>query len=439
LSGLIEQPGAKGRDHGQEPMRGPGLQLRPPRAERPLRVCHLGKYYPPAAGGIETHVQMLARGQSQLGVDVLVICVNHASTPGHFSKTFFSKAEGWSGSGTLQERDGPVQVLRQGRSASFCRFDFCPGLAALLRQLPEENVDLLHLHTPNATMLVALTKSRPSLPLVITHHNDIVRQRFLGYALEPLQRLIYKRAAVILATSPAYAAESSVLRRYADKTSVLPLGLDLSPYLQPGDRAIAHGERIRGVHGWPLWLMVGRLVYYKGLEVALQALAHLPGRLLIIGTGPLETRLRRLAQKLGVAERVAWHGHASAAELAGAYRAATCLWFPSTTRSEGFGLVQVEAMASGCPVINTAIPGSGVTWVCPHRETGLTVPVNDPRALARAAWQLLAQPALRRQLGQAARQRAQAEFRDTTMASRSLEIYASALAASASQLESASL
>jgi rhamnosyl/mannosyltransferase len=400
-----------------------------------LSVCHLGKYYPPAAGGIETHLQALARAQSELGAEVRVICVNHAQalTGDLRQQMFGSRTESLGAellglTDTVEEMDRTVRVLRQGRRGTLCRLDFCPGLSSLLRSLHQEDVDVLHLHTPNATMLLALARVRPSLPLVITHHSDIVRQRFLKYALEPLQQLIYSRAAVILATSPVYAAESPVLRRYAEKTSVLPLGLDLAVYLEPIQQTRLHEQRFRQAHGWPLWLMVGRLVHYKGLEIALPALAHLPGTLLIIGTGPLESRLRRQADKLGVAGRVVWHGRACAEELAGAYRAATCLWFPSTTRSEGFGLVQVEAMASGCPVVNSAIPGSGVSWVSPHHETGLTAPVNDPQGLARAAWQLLANPVLRRRLGQAARQRAQMEFQDAVMAQRSLEIYARVLA-----------
>src|SRR5439155_27360750 len=115
-----------------------------------------------------------------------------------------------------------------------------------------------------------------------------------------------------------------------------------------------------------------------------RALARVPGRLLVIGEGPALAGLRRLAAARGVADRVVWRGHVGEDELVGAYHAATALWFPSNARSEGFGLVQVEAMASGCPVINTAVPASGVAWVCRHEETGLTVPVGDAAALAAA-------------------------------------------------------
>ena len=105
------------------------------------------------------------------------------------------------------------------------------------------------------------------------------------------------------------------------------------------------------------------------------------------------------------------------------YLAAEAFWFPSNARSEAYGLVQVEAMASGCPVINTAIPHSGVPWVSRHEETGLTVPVDDPAAFAAAARRLLEEPGLRDRLAAGARARAIAEFDCDAMGSRSKELY----------------
>src|SRR6202008_3729780 len=133
---------------------------------------------------------------------------------------------------------------------------------------------------------------------------------------------------------------------------------------------------------------VGRLTYYKALHLTIDALASVPGTLLLIGTGPLETELRRRAQDRGVADRIVGRGRVGPEELAAAYHAATSLWFPSNARSEAFGLVQVEAMASGCPVINTAIAGSGGSWVSRDGETGRTVPVGDSKAFAAAANEL---------------------------------------------------
>jgi rhamnosyl/mannosyltransferase len=385
-------------------------------AARRLRVCHLGKYYPPSAGGMETHVRTLARAQAALGADVRVVCVNDAPRRGLAARLVRRTP-------TVEEWDGPVRLTRVGRWASLARMDLCPGLVGVLRGLRREAPDVLHLHTPNPTMLLGLVALWPGAPLVVTHHSDVIKQRMLRYAVGPFERLVYGRAGRLLATSAAYVGGSAVLRRYPDKVQDLPLGLELAPYLEPSAAARQHAAKLRAKYTGPLWLAVGRLVYYKGLHVALEALPRVPGTLVVIGTGPLADALRRQAEQLGVAGRVVWQGHATDEEVAGAYHAATALWLPSCARSEGFGLVQVEAMASGCPVLNTALPHSGVAWVSRDGESGLTVPVADPEALAAAARRLLAEPGLRERLAAGGRQRARAEFGHEVMARRSLEVY----------------
>jgi rhamnosyl/mannosyltransferase len=383
-----------------------------------LRVCHLGKYYPPASGGIETHVQTLAQAQAAMGTDVRVICVNHVDPNGTDST--------WKRFGrtrTVVDHDGPVQVLRVGRWATLARLDVCPEIASVLRRLMDDPPHILHLHTPNPTMLLALAGFCPAVPLVITHHSDIVKQRFLHYPFSVFERLAYRRAARLLTDSPTYAGGSQVLTAFCSKVRPLPLGLNLAPYMHPNASARAFAEHVQERFQGPLWLVVGRLTYYKAIHIALEALVHTPGTLMVIGIGPLGHKLRDRAAELGVADRVAWMGYVSPDELAGAYLAASALWFPSNARSEAFGLVQVEAMAAGCPVINADVPYSGVTWVCPHEITGLTVALNDPGALAAAARRLLDEPRLRIRLIAAGRRRAEQEFSREVMARRSLDIY----------------
>jgi glycosyltransferase involved in cell wall biosynthesis len=382
---------------------------------RPLRVCHLAKFYPPAPGGIESHVRTLARAQAELGAKVRVVCVNHRDGRGR-DVTWEPLAR----TATVDEWDGPVRVTRLGKWGNVARLDLCPRLPEVLRRVGGE-VDVLHLHAPNPTMTLALAVVRPRAKLIVTHHSDVIRQRVLGRLFRPFERLVYGRAAQLLSDSPGYQDGSPLLGTYAAKVRVLPLGIDLEPYLSPNAAAREHARRLRREYGWPLWLSVGRVVYYKGLHNAVKALAEVPGRLLVIGEGPALGGLQELAAREGVAERVVWRGHVSEDELIGAYHAATALWFPSNARSEGFGLVQVEAMASGCPVINTAIPASGVAWVSRDGETGLTVPVDDAAGLAGAAKRLLNEPGLRDSLASGARRRARGEFDQWQMARRALE------------------
>ncbi|MFK0729844.1 MAG: glycosyltransferase [Gloeotrichia echinulata GP01] len=376
------------------------------------RIIHLSKYYPPDRGGIETHVQTLAQTQAALGAKVHVFCVNGFDKQGNLSKQ----------TKTVNEIDGNVQVTRLGRIGSFARFDICPELQKTLCQVVKKPNTLLHLHTPNPTMLIALTTLNKRVPLVITHHSDVIKQKVLKYLMRPFESLIYSQSSQVLTTSSLYIEGSKFLRFYRHKLSALPLGLEFYNYFQPNQTALAFSSSLKEKYQGPIWLAVGRLVYYKALHIAIEALSWVPGTLIVVGVGPLEQELKTLAQKLGVEDRIVWLGYVNEDELIGAYHAATALWFPSNVRSEGFGLVQVEAMASGCPVINTNIPGSGVPWVSRHEQEGLTVPINDPIALAKAAKRLLNEPDLLNRLVTGSRRRSE-YFNHVTMAQQSFEFY----------------
>jgi rhamnosyl/mannosyltransferase len=372
---------------------------------------------------METHARALAQAQAARGAEVRILCINHLDADRR-DVTW----EPFTGTATQEDQDGPVQVLRVGRQASLARFEVCFRLPELLRSLARQGVNILHMHTPNPTMLLTLAAARPQVPLVVTHHSDVIRQKRLGQILRPFEHHVYRHAAAIVATSPRYIEGSDLLQAFRDKVSVLPFGIDPAPFLEPNAAALAARDRFRAEYGQPLWLAVGRLVYYKGLVNAVRALPNVPGKLAIVGDGPLRRDLQELAKQLKVADRIVWLPRLSNTDLVGAYHAATALWFPSNARSEAFGLVQAEAMASCCPVINTDIPGSGVPWVCRHEESGLTVPVDDPAALAKAACRLVEEPGLRDRLGQAGRVRACAEFDQGLMAERSLELYRRVLA-----------
>jgi rhamnosyl/mannosyltransferase len=388
-----------------------------------LRILHLGKYYPPAPGGIESHVQTLARGQSHLGYDVTVLCVNHADQSGNnITHSRWTKTTGFS------QMDGNVRVERVGRWFGVSRLEVCPGLIKKLRT-ETERADVVHLHTPNPLMLTAwwLAGNRKT-PLVVSHHSDVIKQRVLKRLVAPIESRVYETAKRILSDSPNYVEGSTILKRYLQKVEVLPLGIDSELFLNPGAREQEEAGRLKEVYGDPIWLMVGRMTYYKGYHIAIEALAKVPGTLVIVGNGPLEAELRAQAERWGVAERIIWKSHVSPKELIALYHSVTALWFPSIARSEGFGLVQVEAMAAGCPVINTAIPASGVSWVSQHEVSGLTVSVEDVDAFAAAANGMAGERGLRAKLSNGARKRAEKEFDARVMAKRSLEIYGEVIA-----------
>jgi glycosyltransferase involved in cell wall biosynthesis len=368
-----------------------------------MRIVHLGKFYHPHRGGIETHVRALAQLQAKRGDEIHVVCLAHDQAP---------SADFW---------DGPVFVKRFAPRVRFAKVDWVPEIA---RYLDDLSCDILHVHVPNPTMTMAVLPLRRTPPIAITYHSEVVGMPVRKWLFQPWERRLLQRARVIAATNPRMVQASARLQPHQDRVRVVPLGLPLERFAAPRPRIEQRAREIRTEFGQPLWLMCGRLVSYKGHAVALEALTQTPGTLAIIGEGPLRSSLETQVRRLRLDHRVRFLGSiACDEEVAAFYRAATALWLPSTLPSEAFGLVQVEAMASGCPVINTDIPGSGVPWVSRHEETGLTAPTHDAAAIAQLSRRLVEEPGLRDRLGQAARARALAEFDQPLMGERWQALY----------------
>ncbi|MEO1994816.1 MAG: glycosyltransferase [Planctomycetaceae bacterium] len=393
-----------------------------------MHIVHLGKYYHPAVGGMESLIHAQAEAQVQSGHRVDVVAVNHITPAG---KDVLDAALGVTS--TIRESNGGLTVHRVGRFGNFAKFDLTTTLGATLRSIALEKPDIWHLHTPNATMVLGLRSLlKVCQPLIVTHHGDIINQRLLKSAYETAERRVYSKARVILSDSANYIDGSRQLQPHLSKVDVLPIGIDSRDYQNPSAEVLEWERGYRDQFGQPMWLCVGRLTPYKALEIAMQALVTTPGHLVVIGVGPCEQAWKQLAEQLRVADRVHWMGRCSDTQLRAAYRAATALWFPSNARNEGFGIVQIEAMASGCPVINTDIPHSGVSWVSQHDQTGYTVPVNDAASLSASACRLWEQPRLRQSFSVAARLRA-ARFDQETLNKKCMEIYRQAAVADLEQ------
>ncbi|HEX5091265.1 MAG TPA: glycosyltransferase, partial [Burkholderiales bacterium] len=145
------------------------------------------------------------------------------------------------------------------------------------------------------------------------------------------------------------------------------------------------------------------------------------------GQGPLTEELQRIAREAGVAERVAFVGRIPESELPAWYHACDVFCLPSVEPAEAFGIVQVEAMACGKPVLCCQL-GNGVNWVNPDGETGLTVPPKDAGALGAALRRLLSDDALRARLGEEGRHRAYRLFSAEAVAAGTLAVYREVLA-----------
>ncbi|MGH8042592.1 MAG: glycosyltransferase [Rudaea sp.] len=365
-----------------------------------MRILHIGKFFPPHPGGIERFVADLATAQTADGMAVRVLA--HAEP-------------GVSRSRSL--RVGAVDVTLAACYGQWIYAPVSPGFPRqLARILRDFQPDLLHLHLPNTSAFWALMLPRARrLPWIVHWHADIpldTRQRALRLAYRlyrPWEQALLRRARAVIATSAPYRDSSVALAPWRDKTRVIPLGIG------QGKPDVANSTNIQ----WPApglrLLAVGRLSYFKGFDVLLRALANVPETsLVLIGDGKCFGDLRELADALGISARVNFAGRIDMdspgdAALAQAYARADVVCLPSLERAESFGLVLLEAMRAGKPVVASAIPGSGAGFIVRDGETGLLVPPGDSVALAAAIRRLHQDEGLRARLGEAGARR----FHDT--------------------------
>ncbi len=343
-----------------------------------MRILHVYKDYYPVLGGIENYVRALAEAQTAAGHEVTVsVCA-----PGV--------------RGDVMERKG-VRIVRSGRLMTVASM---PLSLTQPMFIARERAEIIHVHSPYPLGEASTWLFQRRAPLVITHHSDVVRQRRLLTLYAPILRRVLRRANAIIATSPRYVESSPWLRPVREKCSIVPLWVDtrrFSPPKHPFD-------------GPPTLLFVGRLRYYKGLDTLLRALIHLPKvELRVVGTGPMAATWQQLAEALEIADRVHFLGEVEDALLPSLYHRAHLFVLPSNARSEAFGLVLLEAMASGLPCVSTEL-GTGTSWVVQDGITGRVVPPRDPQAMASAIAQLLANRTRLIEMGRAARARVEAHF-----------------------------
>jgi glycosyltransferase involved in cell wall biosynthesis len=361
-----------------------------------LSVLHVGKFYPPHMGGIETHLQALC-GALRNHADVRVIVSSEDRN-------------------TVEEMVDSVPVARLSTLITAFSTSISPGMVSRIRN---SGAGLVHIHLPNPAAVLAYLASGHRGPLVVTYHSDTVKQKVLGRMFEPFLNAALRKSAAIIATSPNYLATSPVLQAFRDRCHVIPYGIDTAQFEQCSPDAV---RSIRERLGDRLVISVGRLVYYKGFDVLIRAMADVRGKLVIVGEGPLRSELQSLAARLGVTDKVVFAGEVNNAGVMPYYHAADLFALASVARSEAFGIVQIEAMAAGLPVVNTSLD-SGVPFVSLAGESGLTVPPGDAPALAAAINRLLDDQSLRQSLGQAGVRRARREFSLDTMLRRTLSLY----------------
>ncbi|MBI2069105.1 MAG: glycosyltransferase [Elusimicrobia bacterium] len=369
------------------------------------------KLYHPWIGGVEKHVQDLAEGLAKDFADdfgVKVLCCDERPS---FSSLFEI-------SNLKFEMIGGIPVYKAPSLGRLWSMPISPAFPFWLKKLSKE-ADIVHFHLPFPLAVFSywllrvfnLKSQISNFKLVATWHSDIVRQKLAALLLAPWTRWFLKQTDRIIVTSNNLLKNSPSLRDFKDKCSVIYLGIKIEDFAATPE-VVSKAETIRKTHGnKPILLFVGRLVPYKGLKYLLEAMSMLESeaKLLIIGEGPLRARLEQQAKKLGLNGKVSFLGALKGQNLVPYYHACDVFVLPSITNNEAFGLVQLEAMACGKPVINTNLP-TGVSEASLDSQSGLTIPFIDAESLNKAIEKIITNEMLKTKFGQTARQRAEKFF-----------------------------
>ncbi|GIE86483.1 glycosyltransferase family 4 protein [Actinoplanes regularis] len=348
---------------------------------RTTTVAVVAPYYPPKVGGVENYAARVAQATAAAPAARAVVLTSNTT-----------------GVRTKVELDGDVPVIRLGTWARLSNTPLNPLWPFLVRRwLHRLKVDVVNGHAPVPGLADFAVFAAGRRPTVLTYHAGSMRKGtkadlLVGlYEKLALPRL-FARANVVVPVSPTSLASGE---RHA--VAITP-GVDITLFT-PGP---APSER------QPTVLYVGRIdrtSAWKGLDVLLRAIGTVPGaRLRVIGDGDATEDHRRIAAELGIADRVDFAGELRGSDLVAAMQQAAVLVLPSLTPAESFGMVLIEAMACGTPVIGSAV--GGIPHVITDEVTGLLVPPGDHDALAAACRRVLSDPQVADRLGRSGREQA---------------------------------
>lgn len=366
-----------------------------------MRILQLGKFYP-VSGGVEKVMYDLMTGLSGRGVDCDMLCAT---------------AKGSSRTVTVNPH---ARLICCRTWAKVAATTIAPGMIFSLRRLCND-YDIIHVHHPDPMACLALFLSGYKKGKVVVHwHSDIEKQKLLLRLYRPLQRWLLRRADIVVGTTPVYIAESPCLAHIRHKAVSLPIGVD--PVLPCHEQA----ETLRRKYpGKKIVFSLGRLVAYKGYKYLIEAASYLTDDYVVLigGSGALMSDLLARIESWGVEDKVRLLGRISDSDLPAYYEACSLFCLSSVQKTEAFGIVQIEAMSCGKPVVSTRIPHSGTAWVNAHGVSGINVAPGDAKALAEAIMRVADDEEEYRRYASGAQKRYRDTFTKDRMIDKILDIY----------------
>lgn len=388
----------------------------------PRRIMHVGKYFPPTRGGMESFLHDLIIEQKKQGLEVQAV-VHRAE------KSLRSISE------TYKSDNASVTVIRVARWFTFFFAPISPSFGVeLWRAIRDFKPDIIHLHMPNlsAFWCLVLPNAR-KISWVVHWQSDIIASTnkltlsaFYRIYKHP-ETWLLRSCKKIIATSPPYLKASIPLSPYLHKTSVVPLGTRSifsaeHENIVPADFSYKpEGDSLVRV------LTVARLTYYKGLDLLLHAISQVPhATLTLIGDGEEAHNLLKIAKRLKLGTRFTHIKDCSNEELRLQYLKHDLFCLASTERTEAFGVVLLEAMQAGLPCLVSEVPGSGMSWVVDSPSCGYSVTAGSAPALADKLKEIPANPEQMEVISRNAKARFNQLFTISNCASAIQKVYNSA-------------
>ena len=365
-----------------------------------MKVLQLGKFYP-IRGGVEKVAFDLMKGLSEKHISCDMLCA----------------AE--EGSDRIIRLNDYARLICCRTWVKACATMISPSMIFTLRRICRE-YDIIHVHHPDPMACLALFLSGYKGKVVLHWHSDIQKQKLLLKFYRPLQQWLLRRADNIVGTSPVYLAESPCLQAVQEKTVCLPIGV---VPMQPIPEAV---EAIRNQYpGKKIVFSLGRLVAYKGFCFLVEAARYLSEDYVVLigGTGALKGELEKEIEDLSLQNKVKLLGRVSDGDLPAYYGACEVFCLSSVQKTEAFGIVQIEAMSCGKPVVATRIPQSGVSWVNKEGMSGLNVEPGKAQDLAKAIEKITENTETYQQFSEGAKRRYQDIFTKERMIEKCLTIY----------------
>lgn len=355
-----------------------------------IKMLHAAKWYNPVVGGIETVAEAITGAVHGTFDMSILVCSEHKD-----------RELGLTLDGTeIYRAKTPGKLFSMPLSYDYIK--------AFKRMGKDADIIQLHAPFPLSDFALFLSRGCKKAKKAVWWHSDVVKQKKLMFFYKPLMKWMLRKTDKIFVASESIIAQSKYIGKFRDKIEVIPFGISIENY-ERGEKTPILTEKLNDKNNLKL-LFVGRLVSYKGVEVLLDAMAKTSGvELFIIGSGDLDEALAEQTERLQIKDKIHFLGTVETDDLKSAFNDCDMFVLPSVTRAECFGLVQLEAMVYGKPVINTSLP-TAVPEVSLDKISGLTVTPGSATELAEAINKLATDKDLRKQYGNAARKRCQEQY-----------------------------